>query len=85
MNTEIVAIQRIRTPAGAAQLRALLEEHVARTNSSKAKGILDDFESASAKFWQLVPPSEASTPQANPKAQEGSKSEAPEKITTASK
>jgi hypothetical protein len=38
-----VNIQRVN-PIGAAQLRGLVEEHLAATGSAKAKAILDDWE-----------------------------------------
>ena len=65
VNSEIVAMQRVVTEAGEQQLRALLEAHVAETNSSKGKRLLADWDQEVQKFWQLVPPSETSTPQAN--------------------
>jgi glutamate synthase (ferredoxin) len=69
VNTEIVAIQRVITPAGEAQLRSLIETHAAKTNSSKARAILGDWENAKQRFWQIVPPAEKNTPEANPGVQ----------------
>ena len=135
VNSEIVAIQRVQTAAGEAQLRGLIEAHVERTGervcgvcgvgwgagltgaaplppacrpaylpalagwngterhaagagtsssllpltmpappppagSPKGKALLADWASAVQKFWQLVPPSEANSPQANKAADE---------------
>lgn len=66
VNGEIVAVQRVCTHAGEAQLKALIEAHVARTGSAKGKAILADWSNAMQNFWQLVPPSEANSPQASP-------------------
>ena len=64
VNPEIVAVQRIASDAGEAQLRGLLEEHVERTGSPNARRILDDWRAEVGHFWQLVPPSEKGTPEA---------------------
>jgi glutamate synthase (ferredoxin) len=64
INGEIVSVQRIQTEAGKTQLRNLIQEHFDRTGSKKAKAILDSFDTEWSKFWQVVPPSEANTPEA---------------------
>jgi glutamate synthase (ferredoxin) len=64
VNPEIVKIQRVISPAGEAQLKALLLEHVEATCSAKAQAILADWSSYLPKFWQVVPPSEAKTAEA---------------------
>ncbi|KAI8464547.1 MAG: ferredoxin-dependent glutamate synthase [Monoraphidium minutum] len=66
VNTEIVAIQRVITPAGEAQLKRLVSEHASKTGSARAKALLGDWDAAKAKFWQLVPPAEKNTAEANP-------------------
>ncbi len=66
VNTEIVAIQRVITASGASQLRGLIEAHVEKTGSSKGKAILASWDASLPKFWQLVPPAEKNTPEANP-------------------
>lgn len=68
INGEIVAIQRVCTPAGEQQLKKLIEDHVALTDSAKGKKLLADWASALPKFWQLVPPSESFTPEASEEA-----------------
>jgi len=65
VNSEIVAMQRVMTAAGEQQLKDLIDEHVQETNSSKAKRILANWATEMKKFWQLVPPSEKSTPEAS--------------------
>jgi glutamate synthase (ferredoxin) len=52
-------------PAGEAQLKALLTAHVEKTGSPKAGLILADWATYLPKFWQVVPPSEKDTAQAN--------------------
>lgn len=69
VNTEIVAIQQVVTPAGEAQLKELIEAHAAATGSAKAKAVLASWPDSLAKFWQLVPPAEKNTPEVNPAVQ----------------
>jgi glutamate synthase (ferredoxin) len=64
VNQEIVAVQRLQTAAGEKQLKDLIQEHVDRTGSPKGQALLANWNEAKGKFWQLVPPSEASTPYA---------------------
>ncbi|NEP43544.1 MAG: glutamate synthase subunit alpha, partial [Okeania sp. SIO2H7] len=64
VNYEIVKIQRVSTAAGEGQLKGLIESYRDRTGSKKAKQILASWEEYLPKFWQVVPPSEADTPEA---------------------
>ena len=66
VNSEIVSMQRVQTSAGQTQLRELLEAHLELTDSSKAKHILSDWRNNLGKFWQMLPPSEAGTPEVYP-------------------
>jgi glutamate synthase (ferredoxin) len=66
VNPEIVKVQRVITPAGEAQLKGLIEAHLAHTGSPKANAILADWSTYLPQFWQVVPPSESDTPPANP-------------------
>ncbi|KAM3113289.1 glutamate synthase large subunit [Phormidesmis sp. 146-33] len=66
VNPEIVKVQRVISPAGEQQLKELIEAHRDRTGSPKAKAILADWSTYLLKFWQVVPPSEKDTPEANP-------------------
>ncbi|MFB2738738.1 glutamate synthase large subunit [Umezakia ovalisporum] len=66
VNPEIVKIQRVITAAGAKQLQELIRTHSDRTGSPKAKMILENWQEYLPKFWQLVPPSEANSAEANP-------------------
>lgn len=65
VNNEIVAIQRVCTPAGEAQLQELISLHLENTGSEKAKAILANWSEYLPKFYQVVPPSEADTPEAS--------------------
>lgn len=66
VNQEIVKFQRVSSPAGEQQLQELIKAHTERTGSLKAKHILDNWEEFLPKFWQVIPPSEADSPEANP-------------------
>ncbi|MEB3826786.1 glutamate synthase large subunit [Phormidium sp. CCY1219] len=68
VNPEIVKIQRVKTNAGAAQLKEMVQLHYAKTGSEKAKAILDDWDAFLPKFWQVVPPSESDSPEASAEA-----------------
>lgn len=68
VNREIVKIQRVITSAGEQQLKDLIQAHADRTDSPKAKTILRHWSDYLPQFWQVVPPSEADTPEANPDA-----------------
>ena len=64
VNAEIVTAQRVQTDAGAAQVLRLVQAHAEKTGSAVAKALLADWKNALPRFWQLVPPSEANTPEA---------------------
>ncbi len=66
VNREIVKIQRVATQVGEQQLKDLIEAFLERTGSQKAKDILANWSAYLPKFWQVVPPSEANSPEANP-------------------
>jgi len=68
VNPEIVKLQRVSSQAGVQQLQALIKAHAESTGSPKAKLILDNWDQYLPQFWQLVPPSEADSPEANPNA-----------------
>jgi glutamate synthase (ferredoxin) len=70
VNPEIVKIQRVTAPAGERQLFDLIQAHAERTGSPKAKMVLANWSEYLPKFWQVVPPSEADTPEANPETVE---------------
>ncbi len=68
VNWEIVKIQRLSSLAGEEQLKELIAAHVQQTGSRKGQMILEQWESYVGKFWQVVPPSEADTPEASSQA-----------------
>ncbi|MEB3357861.1 MAG: glutamate synthase-related protein [Synechococcales bacterium] len=63
VNPEIVKIQRVTAPSGEVQLKSLIQAHFERTGSKRAKQILDAWAEYLPRFWQVVPPSEADTPE----------------------
>ena len=63
INPEIVKVQRVESEAGAKQLQEMIEQHVAKTGSPKGQVILKDWEHYLGQFWQVVPPSEADSPE----------------------
>jgi glutamate synthase (ferredoxin) len=65
VNPEIVKMQRVTTPAGEQQLKELIQAHAEHTGSPKAKAILENWSEYLPQFWQVVPPSEADSPEAN--------------------
>ncbi|BAY76134.1 ferredoxin-dependent glutamate synthase GltB [Nostoc linckia NIES-25] len=66
VNPEVFKKQRVITQAGAKQLQELIKTHAERTGSPKAKKILQNWQEFLPKFWQLVPLSEADSPEADP-------------------
>jgi len=70
VNQEIVNIQRVISKVGEKQLQELIKAHAELTHSPKAKMILQNWQEFLPKFWQLVPPSEADSPEADPQAVE---------------
>jgi glutamate synthase (NADPH/NADH) large chain len=53
-NKEMVALETL-TAADAESVRALLEEHVRRTGSRKARELLDSWQAVVPKFVKVVP------------------------------
>ena len=65
INSDSVNIQRICTQEGKVQLKKLIQFHFDRTNSQKAKYILDNWIKYVYRFWQVFPPSESNIPETN--------------------
>ena len=65
VNREIVNIQRVSSKQGEKQLKEMIQNHVDQTGSPKGKAILQDWNNYLGKFWQVVPPSEADSPEAD--------------------
>jgi glutamate synthase (ferredoxin) len=65
VNPEIVTVQRVISSAGEQQLKTLITAHHDRTSSVKAADILANWSEYLPKFWQVVPPSEKDSPEAN--------------------
>jgi glutamate synthase (ferredoxin) len=54
VNPELVQVGR-PGPNELEEVRALIERHAERSGSARARSLLDDWESASGAFWQVVP------------------------------
>jgi glutamate synthase (ferredoxin) len=65
VNPEIVKMQRVTASAGEQQLKELIQAHAEHTGSPKAQAILANWSEYLPQFWQVVPPSEADSPEAN--------------------
>ena len=55
INADMVIFQRLEVPYYIAQLRTLVTEHHAATQSPLAERILREFDREQANFWQIVP------------------------------
>lgn len=67
VNQEIVKMQRLTAhSSGEQQLKELIHAHAEKTGSPKAQMILANWSEYLPQFWQVVPPSEADSPFANP-------------------
>ncbi len=66
VNTEIVTVQQIKTYEGAQVLKEMLELHVYKTDSPKAKELLKSWSQYLPRFNQIVPPSEMDNSVTNP-------------------
>ena len=64
VNHAIVNVQRVVSDVGRQQLYDLIKTHERRTGSPKAQEIIANWAEYLPKFWQLVPPSEADSPEA---------------------
>lgn len=65
LSSENLKIQRVQTQSGQAQLRELIQNYLDRTGSAIAETILNDWNTYLPQFWQVVPPSEANSPEAS--------------------
>jgi len=54
-NPENITWQRLASSHWEAKLRSLVEAHAEATDSKWSKGLLEDWDRESAKFWQVVP------------------------------
>ena len=55
LNADMVIFQRLEVPYYIGQLRTLVTEHHAATQSPLAERILREFDREQANFWQVVP------------------------------
>jgi len=61
INSEIVRVQKVITREAEDQLKNMIELYEIKTNSVKARQILDNWSSYINLFWQIIPPSEENT------------------------
>ena len=55
INPDLVIMQRLASTRWEAHLKSLVEDHVAATHSMRASGLLHDWKSEAARFWQICP------------------------------
>ena len=55
LNKEMVSSSEVREKYDIIELRELIQQHAAATNSEKAKKILDNFEEYLPKFKRIIP------------------------------
>jgi glutamate synthase domain-containing protein 3 len=55
VNTELVHLERLGDGDDRAQLLGLLRDHLAATDSARARAILDAFDRYAPKFWKVLP------------------------------
>ncbi len=55
VNGDLVRCERVEAPEILAQLRALIEGHLDRTGSRRARDLLHSWERTMRQFWQVVP------------------------------
>nr|YP_010902433.1 glutamate synthase [Hypnea nidifica]WCH54288.1 glutamate synthase [Hypnea nidifica] len=65
VNREIIIAQKIITREAEEQLKNIIELYEIKTKSNKAKNILNKWDYYLNMFWQMVPPSEKSSPLTN--------------------
>ena len=54
-NQQLVSLRRVERPEDQAELKALLERHLERTASPRARAILEDWENQLPIFWRVAP------------------------------
>ena len=54
-NQQLVCLRRVERPEDQAELKALLERHLERTASPRARAILEDWENQLPLFWRVAP------------------------------
>ena len=62
VNGEIVKMQRLVTLEGESTLKHMIERHFELTGSERAEEILNNWDEAKGKFWQVYPPAQAESP-----------------------
>jgi glutamate synthase (ferredoxin) len=55
VNVQMVGIQKLEAPAEIAEVRALVEKHLAYTKSARAKQVLDNWDAMVPRFVKVLP------------------------------
>jgi len=55
VNTELVHLERLDGGADRERLTALLREHVAATDSARARDVLERWDEYAPRFWKVLP------------------------------
>ena len=55
INKQMVDLERLENPAEIAELRRLVENHLERTSSSRARQVLDAWDEWLPKFVRVIP------------------------------
>jgi glutamate synthase (ferredoxin) len=55
VNTQMVGTESVRDPEEIAGLKAMIERHLAHTQSTRARAVLDDWERCVARFVKVIP------------------------------
>ncbi len=55
VNKELVSVEEVEEQADMQELKAMIEEHISETGSSKGKAILKDFDHYLPKFKKIIP------------------------------
>ncbi len=61
-NDDMVELHRIETSEDEALIRGLVQEHLDKTSSNRAKKILNNWDHFKPKFWKIAPKSAAPVP-----------------------
>jgi glutamate synthase (ferredoxin) len=55
VNMQMVGVEKLESPAEAAEVRALVEKHVSYTRSARGRHILDNWDAMAPKFVKVLP------------------------------
>ncbi len=79
-NDELIAVRRLRGTDYEDQLKTLIEEHLAKTDSPRARKILEDWEVQRQFFWHIAPKDDVIAIEAATEGSEKSETDDLEKV-----